>query len=325
MDRVFDRDNRFVGYVRDNEVFDRRHRIVGFIQEPMLLDAYYNPVAYYYQDVMYTPDGIPWAYYDGRVFRDMSGRRLGRTVGSWPGMLSGALLLGRGIGWYPATYENPAAERYSRNYMRNDYREDSYTQGRGRQDSNVVSGGYGPRGYEAAQYGTGDYRPGGFGGILQNVMGYGRSLLGGLGGGGNYRAGGYSQPGYGGAQAQPAGDPPGNTGGGYGMGSSLRNIIGTGRTLMGVFNGLGGINGLSGLLGGSPAGSAGSMQNMMGFANLLNGFGGQGAVQGAGAAGGLSGLGNLFSGMGPLGSMVGRYLMNNPQMAMSLLSKFLAR
>lgn len=330
MDRVFDRDNRFIGYARDNEVYDRRHRIVGFIREPMVLDAYYNPVAYYYGDVMYTPDGIPWGYFDNRVFRDMSGRRLGRTADSWPGMLSVALLLGRGTGWYPVTYRNQGNGTYYGNYALNDYRENGRRQGRGRSDSNVVSGGDVTNGYEAAQYGTGNYRPSGLNSILQNIMGYGRSMLGGLGGfggGGDYQPRGYDRPRNEGIQARSAGDPVVNNGG-YGPGSSFQNIIGAGRTLMGVVNSLGGIDGVRGLLNGRIPGTAGggSMQNLDGLVKMLNNFGGQGTATGAGAAGGMAGLGNLFSGdMGPLGSMVGKYMMKNPQMVMSMLSRFFAK
>ncbi|MDP4089004.1 MAG: hypothetical protein Q8930_06995 [Bacillota bacterium] len=109
MGKLYDRHNRMAGYWEDNVVYDRHHRIKGYIQDNMLLDASGNPLSYVYNDAFYNMNGIPWGYYDGRVLRDMSGRRLGSAGKGWPGLLSSALLFGEGIGWYIPDYEDNAA------------------------------------------------------------------------------------------------------------------------------------------------------------------------------------------------------------------------
>ena len=256
--KIYDRHDRLTGYWNDNVVYDRKHRIKGFIQDNMLLDAYGTPLSYIYNDAFYTTNGTPWAYYDGKSIRDLYGNRLGRGTKSWPGILSSALIFGEGIGWYPRNYEyientnreyakppapqpqaprnNQTLPRGSNRRNQNDYVENDY-----RQNSRTPA--------PQIAKNNNNYRP-----ISDSEDTMNREL------------------------DTNGNIAPQNQSGLFGLinpklGGSMKNIFGTGKTIL----------------------------------NTVGSIGGQG--------------GTPIGGAKVIGNLAGRYLMNNPQAAFSLLGR----
>jgi hypothetical protein len=275
MPKVYDRRDRYVGYVDGDSIFDRKHRFIGYIQDNTVYDANYNPVSFYYNDAFYWMNGMPWGYYDGRTVRDLNGRRLGRVKNTWPDLLSAALLLGRNTSWNQYEYENP------RQVSRQDGRPSTITNN----SPYPSQPQYAPQSNTPGLFGG---RGLGLGGMMQNIMGVGRSMFNGFGGLGRFSPSANMPVGNPVAanipvqNVNPGAVPVGGAAANPGFGFGMQDIMNLGRV-------------------------------------MLNNAGGAGAASGAG--GGASAAGML----GPLSSAVGQYLIKNPNMALNLLSKFMAK
>ena len=294
MPKVYDRRDRYVGYVDGNSIYDRKHRLIGFVQDNMVYDSNYNPVSFFYNDSFYWMNGTPWGYFDGRTVRDLEGRKLGRVRNAWPAVLSAALLLGRNFETSQHEYVTPVpAGRHNRGYISSS----NYSQ------NPTPTQQYGQQQYMPQQFvpqtnsqgvpGNSGY---GFGGIMQNIMGAGRNLLNGLGGFGRFNP----------AANMPMGNP-----GPVGM--PVQNVT------PGAVPGSGAA--------GNP-GLGFGMQDLMNLGRVMLGNAGGAAAGAGGAAAGAGGAGALASAAGwlrPIGSVVGQYFLKNPDAALNLLSKFVVK
>lgn len=287
MPKVYDRRDRYVGYVDGNSIYDRKRRLIGFVQDNMVYDSNYNPVSFFYNDSFYWMNGMPWGYFDGRAVRDVEGRKLGRVRNEWSAIVSAPLLLGRNFQTGQHEYVAPVTSgRHNRGYVSSS----NYSQNPVPQQQYVpqtnMPGFTGNRGY-------------GLGGIMQNIMGAGRNLLNGLGGVGRFNPAAsipMGNPGAAGMPVQninpgavPAGGVAGNPGG---LGFGMQDIMNLGRVMLGN-------------VGGAAAGGAAG-----------------GAAAGAGGAGALA---TAAGWLRPIGSVVGQYFLKNPNAAMNLLSKFVLK
>ncbi|WP_368490402.1 4-fold beta flower protein [Clostridium sp. BJN0013] len=95
MERIYDRNDRIVGYLKhNNTVYDRYNRIAGYIDTPVLYDANCRRIGYVRNGTLYKRNGSPSCYFNGWHVHDMRGHRLGHVNSSWLGLLAAGLLLG---------------------------------------------------------------------------------------------------------------------------------------------------------------------------------------------------------------------------------------
>lgn len=97
MGKIYNRKGKLAGYLKDNAVFSRRNELIGYVQGNRFLDGNFRPIAFAAEDGIYTMSGMPWAYLDGRVIRDMSGYRIGSVSKNSPDLIAAGSILGMGI------------------------------------------------------------------------------------------------------------------------------------------------------------------------------------------------------------------------------------